>query len=63
MAKRYKASFATGWNMSAISFIVTGSTMETPWQEAMWHYNRAREHDGLPAVSVVPKGSKLIPLD
>lgn len=35
---------------------------ETPAQAALWHYNRARSHDGLAPVKRMPKGTTYRPL-
>lgn len=54
----YKAKFPLCYEMSAISYIVTGNRNETKEQEALWHYNKSREHDGLQPLSRLPKGVK-----
>ena len=38
-------------------YIVSDKTMETKEEEALWHYNRSRDHDGLPPVSKLPMGT------
>ncbi len=50
--------------MSPISYVVSGSYMETKEEEALWYYNKSREHDGLPPLDKLPKGTtfELIPL-
>jgi hypothetical protein len=37
--------------------------METKEEEALWHLNSAREHDGLPPRERLPKGSTFSPID
>lgn len=34
---------------------------ETAEEEALWHYNRAREHDGLRSARSLPCGMRFIP--
>jgi hypothetical protein len=43
--------------MSPISFTVSDKSMETKEEEALWHYNRARDHDGLPPLKRCPDGT------
>jgi hypothetical protein len=56
--KRYKVTFPVTKNMSPISYTVTDKPMETKEEEALWHYNRSREHDGLYPLRRLPVGVK-----
>lgn len=38
--------------------IGTESHSETAEENALWHYNRMREHDGQPPLSRLPEGTK-----
>jgi hypothetical protein len=40
---------------------VTSGRSETPAQQALWDYNSARAHDGLPPVSRMPAGTSYTP--
>lgn len=55
----YKVSFPITSQMSPISYEVTGSSVETPMEEALWHYNHSRAHDGLRPLDEVPEGTKI----
>jgi hypothetical protein len=54
---KYKAKFPLTMNMSPISYVVEDKTMESKEEEALWHYNKSREHDGLPPLERLPKGT------
>lgn len=55
---KYKAIFPLCNDMSPISYIVGDKSRETKEQEALWHYNKSRDHDGLPPLMRLPKGTK-----
>lgn len=42
--------------MSPIDYVVRDLLMETKEQQALWHYNRSRDHDGLPPLTELPRG-------
>lgn len=44
-------------SMSPIQFIVSDKPSESWYEEALWHYNHARAHDGLFPVKALPKGT------
>lgn len=44
--------------MSAWDVIVSDKPMESWQEEALWHYNKSREHDGLPPINRFPNGTK-----
>jgi hypothetical protein len=54
---KYLAKFPVTMKMSPISFTVSDKSMETKEEEALWHYNRARDHDGLPPLKRCPDGT------
>lgn len=58
MSSKYKATFPMTAQMSPISYVVTSSSMETKEEQALWYYNQSRDHDGLPPVKNLPKGTK-----
>lgn len=43
--------------MSPIQFVVSDKPSESWYEEALWHYNHARAHDGLPPVKIFPPGT------
>lgn len=49
--------------MGSCSIVGTGSAVETARENALWHYNRAREHDGLPPVRSMPAGTVAVPVE
>ena len=54
-ANRYRVTVPTTSDMSVFSCISTDSSpMESVHENALWHYNRAREHDGLPPLLRLP---------
>jgi hypothetical protein len=56
---KYKAIFPFSHNMGTVApVIVWDKLMETKEEEALWHYNKCREHDGLHSLSSLPKGTR-----
>ena len=51
---RYKAYFPITRKMSPFEVVVQDSAIETKEQEALWHYNRAREYEGLYPLRCLP---------
>lgn len=49
--------------MSPIDYIVRSSPMETLEENALWHYNKSREHDGLPPIDYLPDGTKFVTIE
>ena len=47
---------------SPYTLIGIESLMETARENALWQYNSARAHDGLPPVSNLPKGTVGTPI-
>lgn len=45
-------------DQSPTRFIATASMLETMRQNALWHYNKMREHDGQEPISKMPAGTK-----
>ena len=45
------------------SVVVSPSPMESKEEQALWHLNSAREHDGLPPRQCLPKGSTFAPTE
>lgn len=55
----YKVTFpATNDLGSFTENNIFASFMESEEDNALWHYNKAREHDGLPPVKELPEGTK-----
>ena len=57
MASRYLVKVPITNDMSSFSTNAKSSPMETVEENALWDYNRSREHDGLPPLSKMPKGT------
>jgi hypothetical protein len=53
----YKATIHRG-AIGPFKTIATESPMETKEENALWAYNSARQHDGLPPLTTLPKGFK-----
>lgn len=45
-------------DMSAWDIIVSDKPMESWQEEALWHYNKSRDHDGLPPINWLPTGTE-----
>ena len=58
MNQKYKALLPLTAMMSPIVYIVSDKSMESKEEEALWHYNKSREHDGLPPLERLPRGTK-----
>lgn len=48
--------------MSSYFTNAKGSNRETVRENALWHYNSARDHDGLPPVRRLPQKTKFKPV-
>jgi hypothetical protein len=56
---KYKAIFPFTRDLGSFApIVVNDKMMETKEQEALWYYNKAREHDGLPSLRRLPAGTK-----
>jgi hypothetical protein len=53
---KYKAHFPITVQMSPIDYVVSEKPMESKEEEALWHYNRSRAHDGLRPLHELPEG-------
>ncbi len=53
---KYYVKFPPTNQMSTIDYVVTESVLETKEEQALWQYNRSREHDGLPPLTELPEG-------
>jgi hypothetical protein len=45
-------------DQSPTSFVASQSSMETFEENALWTYNKMREHDGQPPLKRMPYGTK-----
>jgi len=54
---KYRVFFPLTNKMSKIDYVVSDKSMETKEEEALWNYNRSRDHDGLLPLSELPKGA------
>ena len=55
---KFYVSFPPTNEMSPIDYVVRETSMETKEEQALWHYNRSREHDGLSPLTELPEGVK-----
>lgn len=55
---KYRVHFPLTFMVSACSDIVRETRHETKEELALWHYNRRREHDGLPPIKRLPEGTR-----
>ncbi len=62
LAMKYKAIIPVTMAMPPADYVVSNKPMESKEEEALWHYNRSREHDGLPPLTRLPKGTTFKPL-
>lgn len=60
---KYQAKFPITRDMSPNSYTVSDKAMESKEEEALWHYNNSREHDGLPPLSELPDGTTFTPIN
>jgi hypothetical protein len=58
----YNARFPVTHDMSPISYIVREYRYETKEENALWHYNKSREHDGLEPLKNLPRKVKFEPI-
>lgn len=57
----YKVIFPFIHDMGNVpSYTVSNKFMETKEQEALWHLNKMRDHDGLPHLSELPYGTRFV---
>ena len=62
---KFRVYFPVTNDMSPIDYIVKDGSMTTKEEDALWHYNKSREHDGLRPIDCVndlPKGTKFVPV-
>lgn len=60
---KFKVSFPLTSDMSPISYLVRESASGMSKEEdALWHYNRSRDHDGLSPLNRLPRGTKFEPI-
>jgi hypothetical protein len=56
----YKVTFPFIPSMGSVApIIATDYPMESARENALWHLNRMRDHDGLPHLTRLPAGTKL----
>ena len=54
----FKVVFPFVHDMGSLpSYTVSESSMETKEENALWHLNHMRDHDGLPHLIRLPKGT------
>jgi hypothetical protein len=59
--KKYRVTVPGTEEMSPYVSFATHSPMESLQENALWHYNSARAHDGLPPLSRMPYGTQYRP--
>lgn len=55
---KYKAIIPLTYEMPGMVVTVEDKTMECKEEEALWNFNRSREHDGLIPVTKLPRGTR-----
>ena len=56
---KYRVTVPFQDDMGSISpFVATSSHMETAQENALWEINSMRDHDGLPRLDKMPKGTQ-----
>ena len=61
MGALYRVSVPLTGDMSPYQTLARGTPMESVEANALWHYNRAREHDGLSPLQRLPAGTRFAP--
>jgi hypothetical protein len=60
---KFTVSFPTTKDLGPFKTIVNeGSWTESKEENALWHYNNSREHDGLPPLTRLPRGTTFEPI-
>jgi hypothetical protein len=59
---KYKVNVPPTMEQGSYKCIAEASYSETMRQNALWQYNKAREHDGLPPVKRLPNGTTFDPV-
>jgi hypothetical protein len=49
--------FPVTHDLGPCKYTVQNNPMESKEEQALWHYNNARSHDGLPPVDELPEGT------
>lgn len=55
---KYRVHLPVTGDMSPISYVVSDKPTETAAKEALWHYNKSRDHDGLRPLERLPIGTR-----
>ncbi|MCK4665859.1 hypothetical protein KAU33_03875 [Candidatus Dependentiae bacterium] len=58
--KQYEVTVPPTMEMGSHSMTVTEDHGETKAEAALWYYNSARDHDGLPPLKRMPNGTKYV---
>ena len=61
--KQYKLTVPPTMEMGSYSTVITKDHGETKAEVALWIYNNARAHDGLPPLKRMPNGTKYTPIE
>ncbi|MCK9542078.1 MAG: hypothetical protein M0R03_08620 [Novosphingobium sp.] len=60
---KYKVIVPPTMEQGSYSTIAEKGFLETMRQNALWHYNSARDHDGQKPLNRMPKGTQYIPIN
>jgi len=63
MPTAYNARFPDTWDMSQINYRVNDKPTESKEEEALWYYNKSRDHDGLRPLDKLPDGVVFEPIN
>lgn len=61
--KQYQVTVPSTMEMGSYSVTVTEDYGETKAEVALWHYNSARDHDGLSPLKRMPNGTKYVEIE
>ena len=59
---KYKVSIPPTTEQGSYKCIAEAGYNETMRKNALWYYNKAREHDGLPPIKRLPNGTTFEPV-
>lgn len=60
---KYKCIIPITADLGPTILTCTEGLMESKEDNALWHYNQARAHDGNPPLDELPRGTQFEPLD
>jgi hypothetical protein len=55
---KYKVTIPLTHEMPGMIMTVEDKLIESKEEEALWYFNRSRDHDGVPPVKRLPRGTR-----